>query len=100
MLSVVGEIECHRLALGSRGVGCEMRTDGIRLSEKFLSFYQEIIYYNVYILFCRITYDPFCSVEINTATFHKLGFTFVRRCTVVENMFAKGRHFSDNLNSK
>ena len=23
-----------------------------------------------FILFCRITYDPFCSVEINTATFH------------------------------
>ena len=34
--------------------------------------------YNIFcfILFFRITYDPFCTVEINTATFHRLGFTF------------------------
>ena len=30
-------------------------------------------------------------------TFHRLGFTFVRSCTVVENTFAKERYFSDNL---
>ena len=34
-----------------------------------------------FILFCRITCDPFCSVEINT---------------VVKNTFAKERHFADN----
>ena len=39
----------------------------------------------------------FCSVEINTATFHRLGFTFIRRCTAVRNTFAKERHFPDNL---
>ena len=50
-----------------------------------------------FILFCRITYDPFRSVEINTATLYKLGFTFVWRCTIVKNTFAKERCFSDNL---
>ena len=30
-----------------------------------------------FILFCRITYDPFRSVEINIATFHRISFTFV-----------------------
>ena len=51
----------------------------IRLSEKFLSFYEEIIDVQCFllILFCRITYDPFCSVEVNTATFDIFGFTFV-----------------------
>ena len=38
-----------------------------------------------FMLFCRITYDPFCSVAINIATFHRLGFTFIRRYTVVKN---------------
>ena len=50
-----------------------------------------------FILFSRMTYDSFCYVEINTATFRRLGFTFVRRCTVVKNTFAKERRFSDNL---
>ena len=53
----------------------------IRLSEKFLSFYEEIVdaqrFLFYIIIFCRITYGPFCSVEINTATFHRFGFTFV-----------------------
>ena len=44
----------------------------IRLSEKFLLFYEGIIDVQrlLFYLFCRITYDPFCSVEINTVTFH------------------------------
>ena len=29
-------------------------------------------------------------------TFHRLGFTFVRRCIVVQNTFAKERHFPDD----
>ena len=66
----------------------------IRLSEKFLSFYEEIIDAQfITQLFCRITYDPFCSVEINNVTFHRLGSAFVRRCIVVKNTFAKERHF-------
>ena len=68
----------------------------IRSSAKFLSFYEEIIDANVFpfILFCRITYDQFYSVEINTATFHRLGFTFA---PVVKDTFAKERNSSDNL---
>ena len=50
-----------------------------------------------FILFCRITCDRFSSVEINTATFYRLGFTFVRRCSVVRNTFAEERHLSDDL---
>ena len=72
----------------------------IRLCEEFLSFYEETIDaqdVSSFILFCRITYNPFCSVEVNTATFHRLGFTFVRRCIVVKYTFAKERHFPDNL---
>ena len=66
-----------------------------RLSEKFLSFHEEILDAQRFVLFCRITYDPFSSVEINTATFHRLCFfTFVRRCTVVIN---KESYFSDSL---
>ena len=42
-------------------------------------------------------YGPLCSVETNTETFHRFGLTFVRRCTVVKNTFAKERRFSDNL---
>ena len=61
----------------------------IRMSEKFLSFY-EAQRFSFYIILS-------CSAETNTATFHRLGFTFVRRCTVVKNTFARGRHFSDNL---
>ena len=59
------------LFIGSLFLGKSSYLPATRLSEKFL--------HNVvcFILFCRITYDPFCSVEINTATFHKLGFTFV-----------------------
>ena len=48
----------------------------IRLSEKFLSFHEEIID-NRFILFCRIMYDTFCYVKINTVTFHRFGFAFV-----------------------
>ena len=56
----------------------------VGLSEKSLSFYEEII----------DAHDPFCFVEINSATFRTLGFRFVRRCTVVRNTFARERHFS------
>ena len=42
-------------------------------------------------------YDPFCSVEINTATFRTLAFTFLWSCIVAKNTFAKERYFSDNL---
>ena len=49
----------------------------IRLSEKFLSFYEEIIDAQCFLFYIILSnYDPFCSVEINTATFHRLGFTF------------------------
>ena len=48
----------------------------IRTSEKFLSFYKEIMDTH-FILFYRITYDPFCSININITTFGRLGFTFV-----------------------
>ena len=75
---------------------------GTRLSEKFLSFYEEIIDAQCFcvVLFSRITYGPFCSVEINTATFRRLVFTFVRRCTVVKDTFAKERHFSDTFTTR
>ena len=66
------------------------------LSKKFVSFYEEIID----ALFRRITYDLFCSVEIKTATFHRLGFTFVRMCIIVKNTFAKERNFLDTFVSK
>ena len=39
----------------------------IKLSGKFLSFYEEIIVF-CFILFCRTRYDSLCSVEINTAS--------------------------------
>ena len=56
-----------------------------------------VLYYFVndfcFILFCRTTYDPFCSVEINTATFHRLGFTFLRRCTVVKKHVCERKTF-------
>ena len=70
----------------------------IRSSKKFLSLYEEIIGAQrpCFILFCRITYDAICSVEINTRKFHRFSLTFVRRC-IVENTFAKERHFPDNL---
>ena len=47
----------------------------IRSSEKFLSFYEEIIEANVFcfILFCRTTYDPFCPAhkcDISQTWFH------------------------------
>ena len=50
--------------------------------------------YNIFrfILFYRITYDPFCSIEMKITTFDRLGFMFVQRCVVV-----KEKHFSDNL---
>ena len=50
-----------------------------------------------FILFCRITYDPFSFVKINAATSHRFGFTFARRCTVVKNTFAKESYFPDDL---
>ena len=50
----------------------------IRLSEKFLSFYEEIIDAQRLLFYSILSnYDPFCFVEINTATFHRLGFTLV-----------------------
>ena len=50
-----------------------------------------------FILFYRITYDPFCFIEIKITTFDKLGFMFVYRCVVVKDVPVKERHFSDNL---
>ena len=50
----------------------------IGLSGKFLSFYEEIIDAQCFLFYTILSnYGPFCSVEINTATFHKLGFAFV-----------------------
>ena len=48
----------------------------IRLSDKFFSFYEEIIDARCF-LFYIIFYDLFCSVEVNIATFHTLVFTLV-----------------------
>ena len=48
----------------------------IRLT-KFPSFYEEVIDAQRFSFGIIFTYDRFCSVEINTATFHRLGFTFV-----------------------
>ena len=70
------------------------RISCIRLSEKFLSFYKEI---DAQCFLFYIIFISFCSVEINTATFHRLGFAFVQRCIVGKNTFAKERHFSDYL---
>ena len=53
----------------------------IRLFEKFLSFYEEII----------------DALTFRLAFRGHFGFTFVRKCSVVKNTFAKERHFSDNL---
>ena len=50
-----------------------------------------------FILFCRITSDPFCSIKIKTTTSDKLGFMFVQRCVVVKDVSVRERHFSDNL---
>ena len=49
-----------------------------------------------FILFYRVTYDPFCSIEIRITTFDRLGFMFVQRCIVVKDVYVKERHFSDN----
>ena len=64
-----------------------------------LSFYEKIIDAQGFLFYIILSnyVGPFCSVEMNTATFHGLAFAFVRRCTVVKNTFAKERHFSDNL---
>ena len=50
-----------------------------------------------FILFYRITYDPFCSIKIKITTFDKLGFVFVRRCVVVKDVSVKESYFSGNL---
>ena len=44
-----------------------------------------------FILFYRITYDPFCSIKIKITTFDTLGFMLVKYGPVKE------RHFPDNL---
>ena len=48
-------------------------------------------------LFCRITYDPFCSIKIKITTFDKLGFLFVQRRAIIKDMSVKERHLSDNI---
>ena len=67
----------------------------MRLSEKFLSFYEEIIDAQ------RLLFYIILSNYVRSILFcrdkRRLGFTFVRRCIVVRNMFAKERHFPDNL---
>ena len=50
-----------------------------------------------FILFYRITYDPFCSIKIKITTFDRLGFTFAQRYVVVKDVSVKGRHISANL---
>ena len=56
-----------------------------------LSFYEKIIDAQGFLFYIILSnyVGPFCSVEINTTTFHGLAFTFVRRCIVVKNTFAK-----------
>ena len=49
-----------------------------------------------FILFHRITYDPFCSIKIKITTLDRLGFMFVQKC-IVKDVSVKERHFSDNL---
>ena len=49
-----------------------------------------------YIILLRITYDPFCSIEIKITTFDGLGLAFVYRCIVVKDVSVKEGHFSDN----
>ena len=51
----------------------------------------------LFILFYRITYDPFCSIKLKNTTFDRLGFMFVYRCVVVKHVSVKERHFPDNL---
>ena len=48
-------------------------------SKNFLPFYKKIWMHNIFrfILFYRITYDPFCSIKIKITTFDRLGFMFV-----------------------
>ena len=50
--------------------------------------------YNIFrfILFYRITYDPFCSIKIKITTFDRLGFMFLQRCVVVKDVSVKERH--------
>ena len=50
----------------------------IKSSEKFLSFYKEIMHDIFrFILFHRITYDLFCFIKIKITTFDRLGSMFV-----------------------
>ena len=42
-----------------------------------------------FILFYRVTHDPFCSINIKITTFD--------RYIVVKDVSVKERHFSDNL---
>ena len=50
-----------------------------------------------FILFYRITCDPFCSIKVKITTFDRLGFMFVLRCIVVKDGCVKERHFLDYL---
>ena len=50
-----------------------------------------------FILFYRITYDPFCSIELKITTFDRLGFMFVQKYVVVKYVSGKERYFPDNL---
>ena len=51
-----------------------------------------------FILFYRITSDPFCSIKLQITTFDRLGCIFVQRFVVAKDVSGKERHFPDNLN--
>ena len=69
----------------------------IRSSEKFLSFYKELMH-NIFssTLFYRITYDSFCFINGKDRNVRQIRFHVcikMRRC----KRRVKERHFSDNL---
>ena len=60
--------------------------------ESFFRFMMKYWMHNIFrsILFCRITYDPFCSIKIKITMFDRLGF-------IIKDVSVKEKHFSDNL---
>ena len=52
-----------------------------------------------FILFCRITHDPFCSIEIKITTLRQIRFhvCIKMRRYIIKNVSVKERYFPDNL---
>ena len=51
--------------------------------------------HSCFILFYRITYDPFCSMKIKINVRQIRFHDFVQRCIVVEDASVRERHFPD-----